>query len=313
VSFMTQLLKGKKILVTGGAGFIGFHLTKKLLDSGANVTIYDNLSSGKIENVKDNPKAKFVEGDILDLEQLLSLEKFDLIYHLAAQVVVPYSMENPLIDFETNARGTLNVLEKARKDKSRLIFASSAAVYGNPTKFPTSEEYGFHPFSCYGLSKVVGEEYCQIYILQYKIDITVVRFSNVYGSRCHGVINDFLDKLQKNPEKLEIIGTGQQARDFVHVSDIAEALVLTTDKNAIGKTFNLGFGETTKVIDLAKMILKILKLKDKTKVTTTNVSWQGDIDTIWFDISKAKKELGWNPKIRLEDHLRTLITERKML
>jgi UDP-glucose 4-epimerase len=305
-------LKGKKILVTGGAGFIGFHLTKKLLDLGAEVTTYDDMSNGKPENVKDNPNAKFVKGDILDLKKLLNLPKFDLIYHLAAQVVVPYSMENPTIDFETNARGTLNVLEKARKDKARMVFASSAAVYGNPTVLPTSEDYGFHPFSCYGLSKVVGEEYSQIYTLQYGLDQTIVRFANVYGSRCHGVIHDFLDKLQKNPGKLEIIGTGQQARDFVHVSDIAEALTLVADDKAIGKTYNLGFGETTKVIDLAKMILKILNLSGKTFVTTTGQSWQGDIDTIWFDITKAKTELGWTPKIRLEDHLRTLIAERNM-
>ncbi len=205
------------------------------------------------------------------------------------------------------------MLEKARKDKTRLVFASSAAVYGTPATFPTSEEYGFHPFSCYGLSKVVGEEYCQIYSLQYGTEVTIVRFSNVYGSRCHGVINDFLDKLQKNPEKLEIIGTGQQSRDFVHVSDIADALVLAADKNAIGKTLNLGFGETLKIIDLAKMILAILNLTQKTKVTTTGQSWQGDIDTIWFDISKVKAELGWTPKIRIEDHLRTLIAERKMV
>jgi UDP-glucose 4-epimerase len=309
---MTQL-KGKKILVTGGAGFIGFHLTKKLLDLGAEVTTYDNLSNSKMENVKDNPEAKFVKGDILDLKELCGLPKYDLIYHLAAQVVVPYSMENPTEDFETNARGTLNVLEKARKDKSRLVFASSAAVYGNPTMLPTPEEYGFHPFSCYGLSKVVGEEYSQIYTLQYGTEITIVRFSNVYGSRCHGVINDFLDKLQKNPDKLEIIGTGQQARDFVHVSDIAEALVLVADQKAVGKVYNLGFGETTKIIDLAKMILNILKLSNKTLVSTTNQSWQGDINTIWFNITKAKAELGWKPKIHLEDHLRTLIAERKML
>ena len=308
---MTQL-KGKKILVTGGAGFIGFHLTKKLLDLEADVTTYDNMSNGKTENVKDNPKAKFIKGDILDNKKLLNLPKFDLIYHLAAQVVVPYSMENPAIDFETNARGTLNVLEKARKDKARLVFASSAAVYGNPTVLPTSEDYGFHPFSCYGLSKVVGEEYSQIYTLQYGLNQTIVRFANVYGSRCHGVINDFLDKLQKNPGKLEIIGTGQQARDFVHVSDITEALTLVADEKAIGKTYNLGFGETTKVIDLAKMILKILNLSAKTFVTTTGQSWQGDIDTIWFNITKAKTELGWTPKIRLEDHLRTLIAERNM-
>jgi UDP-glucose 4-epimerase len=309
---MTQL-KGKKILVTGGAGFIGFHLSRKLADLGADVTIYDNLSNGKIENVKDVPKAKFIQDDILNLDKLCSLQKFDLIYHLAAQVVVPYSMENPIEDFETNARGTLNVLEKARRDKARLVFASSAAVYGNPTVLPTPEDYGFHPFSCYGLSKVVGEEYCQIYALQYGLDVTVLRFANVYGSRCHGVINDFLDKLQKNPMKLEIIGTGQQERDFVHVSDIAEALVLAAGESTVGKTFNLGFGETTRIIDLAKMMLKILKLSGKTVVTTTNVSWQGDINTIWFDIAKAKRELNWTPKVRLENHLRTLIAERKML
>src|SRR3990172_9905052 len=179
-------LKGKRILVTGGAGFIGFHLCKKLTDLGLDVTIYDNLSSGKMENVKDIPKAKFVKGDILDLKTLCGLEKSDLIYHLAAQVVVPYSMENPLIDFETNAKGTLCVLEKARKDDAKLVFASSAAVYGNPTVFPTPESYGFHPFSCYGLSKVVGEEYCEMYASQYGLDITVFRFANVYGSRCHG-------------------------------------------------------------------------------------------------------------------------------
>ncbi len=309
---MTQL-QGKKILVTGGAGFIGFHLTKKLLEICAEVTTYDNMSNGKPENVKDNPKAKFVKGDILDIKKLCTLPKFDLIYHLAAQVVVPYSMENPTDDFETNARGTLNVLEKARKDKARIVFASSAAVYGNPTMLPTKEEYGFHPFSCYGLSKVVGEEYCQIYTLQYGLGVTVVRFANVYGSRCHGVINDFLDKLQKNPAKLEIIGTGQQSRDFVHVSDIVEALVLATEEKAVGKTYNLGFGKTTKIIDLAKMMLKILNLTNKTFVTTTNQSWQGDINTIWFNIDRAKTELGWSPKISIEDHLRTLIAERKMI
>jgi UDP-glucose 4-epimerase len=222
-------------------------------------------------------------------------------------------MENPTVDFETNARGTLNVLEKARKDKSRLLFASSAAVYGNPAMLPTSEDYGFHPVSCYGLSKVVGEEYCQMYTQQYGLNITILRFANVYGSRCHGVIHDFLDKLQKDPSKLAIIGTGQQARDLVNVADIVEALFLASDEKAISKTYNLGFGETTTIIDLAKMMLKILNLTNKTFISTTSSSWQGDINTIWFDITKAKSELGWTPKIRLEDHLRTLIAERKMI
>ena len=172
-------LKGQKVMVTGGAGFIGYHLCHKLSQLTDDLTIYDNLSSGRMENVKDNPKAKFVEGDILGVKKLCNQSKADLIYHLAAQVVVGYSMENPLVDFETNAKGTLCVLEKARKDDAKLVFASSAAVYGNPTVFPTPEEYGFHPFSCYGLSKVVGEEYCQMYREQYGLDIVITRFATV--------------------------------------------------------------------------------------------------------------------------------------
>ena len=307
-------LKGKRILVTGGAGFIGFHLCKKLSEFTNNLTVYDNLSSGKVENVKHIPNVHFVKADILNLKKLHAQEKPDLIYHLAAQVVVPYSMENPTEDFETNARGTLNILEKARKDDARLVFASSAAVYGNTTKLPTPETYGFNPASCYGLSKVVGEQYCNMYSKQYGLDITTVRFANVYGPKGHGVIPDFLDKLKKNPEKLEIIGTGLQSRDFVHVSDVVEALILSAvNENAIGETYNIGFGETTKIIDLAKMILKILGLSEKTVVTTTNVPWQGDINTIWFDITKIKKELKWHPKISLEDNLKEMILERKTL
>ena len=306
-------LKGKKIVVTGGAGFIGFHLCKRLSGLTSDLTIYDDLSSGKMENIKDVGKAKLVKGDILDLKKLLSVEKADLIYHLAAQVVVPYSMENPLIDFETNAKGTLCVLEKARKDDAKLVFASSAAVYGNPTVFPTPETYGFHPFSCYGLSKVVGEEYCEMYRDQYGLDVTIMRFANVYGLRCHGVIHDFLDKIAKNPNKLEIIGTGLQSRDFVHVSDVVDALVTVgSEEFTNGRTYNLGYGTTIKIIDLAKLMLQILNLQDKTVVTTTGVSWQGDVTTIWFDNSKAKKELNWNPKVSLEDSIKEVIADRKL-
>jgi UDP-glucose 4-epimerase len=309
-----EKLKRKRILVTGGAGFIGSHLCKKLSDFTNGLTVYDNLSSGKVENVKHLPKVHFVRADILNLKKLNSLEKTDLIYHLAAQVVVPYSMENPIEDFETNARGTLNILEKARKDDARLVFASSAAVYGNTTKLPTPENYGFNPASCYGLSKVVGEQYCNMYSKQYGLDIAILRFANVYGQRGHGVIPDFLDKLRRNPEKLEIIGTGLQSRDFVHITDVVDALILSAvNEDAIGKTYNIGFGKTTKIIDLAKMILNVLGLSEKTVITTTNVPWQGDINTIWFDITKIKKDLNWHPKISLEDNLKEIILERKTL
>jgi len=305
---------GKKVMVTGGAGFIGFHLSRVLSNLTDDLTIYDNLSSGKMENVRDVPAAKFVKGDILDTDTLFSQEKMDLIYHLAAQVVVPYSMENPMEDFDTNAKGTLCVLEKARKDDAKVVFASSAAVYGNPSVFPTPESYGFHPFSCYGLSKVVGEEYCQMYREQYGLDIVITRFANVYGSRCHGVIHDFLDKLSKNSDKLEIIGTGQQCRDFVHVSDVVDALIkVGSIESVVGEVYNLGFGRTVSILELAKLMLSILGFQDKTVVTTTNVSWHGDVTKIWFDITKAKKELNWNPKVSLEDNIKEIIAERKIV
>ncbi len=306
-------MEGKKVLVTGGAGFIGYHLCSKLSTLTDYVTIYDNLSSGTMQNVKDVPKARFVKGDILDLKTLLSQPKQDLIYHLAAQVVVGYSMENPLADFETNAKGTLYVLEKARKDDAKVVFASSAAVYGNPTVFPTPESYGFHPFSCYGLSKVVGEQYCQMYKEQYGLDIVITRFANVYGLRCHGVIHDFLDKLAKNPDKLEMLGTGQNCRDFVHVSDVVEALIMLGEREDVnGEVYNLGLGKTTSVLELADLILQILNLKSRTKVTTTGVSWQGDVTKIWFDITKAQKELGWTPKVTLEESIKEVIADRKI-
>jgi UDP-glucose 4-epimerase len=153
-----------------------------------------------------------------------------------------------------------------------------------------------------------------MYVNQYGLDITIFRLANVYGPRCHGVISDFLDKITMNPQKLEIIGTGLQSRDFVHISDVVNALILSaTSENSAGQTFNIGFGRTTKIIDLAKMILKILNLSDKTVITTTNVSWKGDIDTIWFDVSKAQKELKWYPRMNLEDKLKEMIIERRMM
>jgi len=152
-----------------------------------------------------------------------------------------------------------------------------------------------------------------MYREQYGLDIVITRFANVYGLRCHGVIHDFLDKLAKNPNKLEIIGTGQQSRDLVHVSDVVDLLVTVGSyESANGQTYNVGLGKTTKIIDLAQLMLQILNLQDKTVVTTTGVSWQGDIHTIWFDNSKAKRELGWIPKVTLEESIKEVIAARKI-
>jgi UDP-glucose 4-epimerase len=135
----------------------------------------------------------------------------------------------------------------------------------------------------------------------------------VYGLRCHGVIHDLLEKLDKNPEKLEILGTGKQCRDFVHISDVVDALILLAKKEGItGEVYNLGLGKTVSIIELANMILKILNLQNRTVVSTTGVSWQGDVTKIWFDISKAQKELGWTPKVSLEESIKEVIADRKL-
>ena len=152
-----------------------------------------------------------------------------------------------------------------------------------------------------------------MYREQYGLDIVRTRFANVYGLRCHGVIHDFLDKLSNNPNKLEIIGTGEQCRDFVHVSDVVAALVKVGSEDYVnGEVYNLGLGKTTSIIELAKLILTILDLQNKTVVSTTGISWQGDVTKIWFDISKAKKELKWTPKVTLEDSIKEVIADRKI-
>ena len=310
-----ETLEGKRILVTGGAGFIGYHLCLKLLENGANLTIYDNLSTGRIENVKDLPKpVKFVKGDVGNFEMLENnVGKVDVIFHLAAQVSVPYSMENPAEDFKTNAYGTLNILELARKKDARVVYASSAAVYGKPAKTPTPENSPLNPISFYGLSKLVGENYCNMYVEKYGLEASIMRIANAYGPRCHGVIADFLHKIRKNPRKLEIIGSGLQSRDFVHVSDVVEALILSaTSKEALSQTFNVGFGRTMKVVDLAKTLLKMLKL-DETVITPTNKSWEGDVEIIWLDISKTRERLKWTPKTSLEEGLKNLISVERLL
>ena len=204
-------------------------------------------------------------------------------------------------------------LEKARKDDAKVVFASSAAVYGNPSVFPTPESYGFHPFSCYGLSKVVGEEYCQMYREQYGLDIVITRFANVYGLRCHGVIHDFLEKLAKNPDKLEIHRHWKAMPRLRTCLRRCRCTGLTWEREDInGEVYNLGFGKTISILELAHMMLTILNLQNRTVVTTTGVSWQGDVTKIWFDITKAKKELGWNPKVTLEENIKEVIADRKI-
>lgn len=300
--------------MTGGVGFIGSHLCETLLEQGAEVAAYDNLSVGKIEYVRHLPaeRLRFVRGDIRDSRALEEMGRnCGTIFHLAAQTSVPFSMKNPKEDFDVNVGGTLNVLEVARKRDARIIFASTAAVYGNAEETPTPEGYPAQPISFYGLSKRAAEDYCQFYHENYGTEVVILRIFNVYGLRGHGVIPDFLDKLRKNPHKLEVLGTGEQSRDFVHVSDVVRALVLCAQhENVDGQAYNVGSGITTSVTAIAEMIIALLNLQGVTKLSFTGgQAWEGDAKLTHADISKMVGALSWRPLVTLRDGLEKLLSQ----
>ena len=308
-------LEGKEVVVTGGAGFIGSHLCRTLIDQGAKVTAFDNLSSGKIDFIKDivDDGLNFVQGDIRDPKALeKATRNSEVIFHLAAQTSVPHSMEDAKEDCEVNVVGTLNVLEAAKKAGARVVFASSCAVYGNPEKRPTPETYPTHPISFYGLSKFIGENYCRFYHENYGLEVVMLRIFNVFGPNGHGVLPDFLNKLKKTPNKLEILGTGKQSRDFVYVSDMVGILILAaTSPSAPGQIFNVGTGTTTSVTELAEKVIELLGLEGVELSFTGGLAWEGDMDITKADNSKAVNMLNWNPQVNLDEGLKKLISSGK--
>ena len=310
-----KTLNEQKVVVTGGAGFIGSSLCKTLLEQGAQVTAFDNLYSGKIDFIKDHidEGLNFVEGDIRDPNAIeKATMNCKIIFHLAAQTSVPFSMENPKEDSEINVIGTLNVLEAARKAGARMVFASSCAVYGNPEKRPTPETYPTKPIAFYGLTKLIGENYCRFYQESYGLEVVVLRIFNVYGPNCHGAIYDFLNKLQKSPNKLEVLGTGKQSRDFVYVTDMVDALLkVATISEAAGQVFNIGSGTTTSVAELAKMIVETLGLKKVNIYFKGGQAWPGDMNVTLADNNKAANILEWRPKVSLRQGLKKLIRLRR--
>jgi UDP-glucose 4-epimerase len=308
-------LENKEVVVTGGAGFIGSNLCRTLLEKGAKVTAFDNLYSGKMEFIEDllDKGLNFVKADIRDPAALEKATKnSEVIFHLAAQTSVPFSMKNPQEDSEINVIGTLNVLEAARKTDTRVVFASSCAVYGNPEKRPTPETYPTNPIAFYGLSKLLCEDCCKFHQATYGLEVVRLRIFNVYGPNCHGVMYDFLKKLQKSPKKLEVLGTGRQSRDFVYISDMIDILLkAATSPEAPGEAFNVGTGTTTSVAELAEMMIEALGLKDVEVSFTGGQAWEGDMDITLADNRKAAEKLQWKPQVSLKEGLKKLISSGK--
>ncbi len=291
-----------KIIVTGGAGFIGSHLTDKLIELGHNVVVIDSLMLGKKEFI--NKKAKFVKADIRDYKIIAKYFKgVDVVFHLAADPRLPVSIEDPITTHEINVTGTLNVLEAARCAKvKKVIFSSSCAAYGEQT-VPIKEDAKMSPLSPYGLHKLMGEQYCRLYSSLFGVETVCLRYFNVFGPRKLAtgsypmVIPIFLDQ-KKNGKLLTIVGDGTSTRDYVHVQDVVKANILAWESSVgDGLSINIGSGKQSSVNKIADLIGGDRKNIPERK---------GEMKKIQANIIRAKKLLNWEPKITLQEGLKEL-------
>ena len=308
----------KRALVTGGAGFIGSHLSGRLIDKGIKVTVIDNLSVGKIENIPGG--AEFIKGDILDgklMKDLVREKNIDIIFHEAANVTIRGSLNDYAGDANINIMGTLNVLSACQDSKvKKIVYASSMAVYADSASpEPMGESYTMKPISPYGISKLSSEKYCLLLASQMGIPCTVLRYFNTYGigqqfTPYVGVITIFITKLLKG-ETLQIFGDGEQRRDFIHVSDIVNANILAMEKSHNNNIFNIGTGNATLVNELAD----ILRSKINPDVDIVHApEHPGEIRNSIADITLAREYLGFNPEKTFFDSIDEIITwNRKRL
>jgi UDP-glucose 4-epimerase len=295
----------KRALVTGGAGFVGSNLVMALLESGAEVTVVDDMSTGDIKNLLRVKGEYSMYTTSVTHEDIIKkiMSKIDIIFHLAARNIIS-STKNPRNDFETNIGGTLNVLMSARElNIERVVYISSASVYGNPKYLPINEDDNINLLTPYAVSKYAGEGYCMAFHESYDLPVAVLRLSNVYGTNqlvsnpyC-GVVAKFIDKAIKN-EPIEIHGDGLSTRDFTYVDDVVKAILLAgLSPKADGEVFNVATGRETSINDLASKI-------SNTEITHID---RRDIDNIRrrvLNIDKIRRKLGWTPEVTLEEGLR---------
>ena len=300
-------LSNQKIVVTGGAGFIGSHLVDKLIENDLDVKVLDNLSSGtkiNLQNSINKENYQFFNEDLSNSSSLRNiLSDVDLIFHLAANPEVRTGFKNPEISFRENIENTFNLLEAIRKSKiDTIVFSSSSTIYGEPEIIPTPENYGpLYPISHYGASKLACEGLISAYCHSYGINGLIFRLANIIGSRSnHGVIIDFIKKLKNDNNTLQILGDGTQSKSYLHVSDCIDAILFCTNKiEKKTEIFNLGNYDQIDVITIAKKIFDELKLNN-VKISTTNDvpegrGWIGDVKFMNLDIKKLV-DLGWKPK-----------------
>ena len=301
-----------KYVVTGGAGFIGSHVTKKLVERGDIVTVIDNMNTGKEKNLEPvRDKINFVKGDILDIDLLEDMTKdTDGVFHQAALASVQDSFDEPNEYHNVNVNGTENILKLSKKYGFKIVYASSSSVYGNPIKIPIKESDERNPINPYAETKLKKEELATEYS---KMGVSVIglRYFNVFGKgqskEYAGVLKLFLERIRdKLPPKIN--GDGMQFRDFVHVSDVVNANIMSMDSDITQEFFNVGTNTTITILDLAKTIIEYSGLNIE---PIFGPALDGDVHKTSANIDLIKKKIGWEPSIMLVDWIKDIISSKK--
>jgi UDP-glucose 4-epimerase len=309
----------RRILVTGGAGFIGSHIVDRLIEEGYAVRVIDNLSSGRLENLarhRGNPQVEVIVGDLKKPEDALkAVEGVEAVFHYAANPEVRVSTTNPEIHFNENVVATFNLLEAMRRKGVReIVFASSSSVYGEPEEIPVGEDAPLRPVSVYGASKAACENLIHAYSKLYGIRTVVLRYANVVGPRLrHGVVWDFINKLLRNPTELEILGDGKQIRSYIYVDDAIEATITAWRKTDTSyEVYNIASEDWITVDEVADEVIKAMNLnnvKKTYKPMLHGVGWPGDVKKIALRIDKIKSF--FEPRLRSREAVR--VSAQKML
>lgn len=297
-----------KVLVTGGAGFIGSHLMRRLKENNIAAAALDNLSVGSRDNLLDG--MELIAADVLspELNSIVAAGQFDAIVHLAGQTMVNRSIDKPEFDAQQNILGTVNVLEAARKNGiDRVVFASTAAAYGNvaETDLPVKESQELLPMSFYGLSKVTVERYLELYHEVYGLDYVVLRFANVYGERQGdsgegGVISIFARSIAKGQD-ITIFGDGEQTRDFIYAGDIAAGIIAALTTKEVNAAYNLSTQTETSLRELVSILSGLAGRKI---IPHYDAERPGDIYRSMLSNARARRGLNWQPVVSLEEGLR---------
>jgi len=306
-----------KIFVTGGAGFIGSHLVDKLIEKGHTVTVYDNLSSGDKQFIKqhfENKNFRFIKADLLDLRRIKKeIKNHDVVFHMAANPHVRLGEKQTDLDLKQGIVTTYNILEAMRfSDIKKIVFSSSSVVYGETPQMSLPETYGpTLPISFYGAGKLGAEGLTSAFCGTFDFQAWIYRFANIVGTRgTHGVIVDFIDKLRKNPNELEILGDGKQQKPYLHVSDCVDAIIFGFEKSREPlNLFNISCDTSTTVTRIAEILTEEMGLKNvRLKYTGGKRGWKGDVPRFQLDASKINK-LGWKAKYTSDEAIHKSIRE----